>query len=75
MDSPNIDSPQRISKENDDWNMDKINSVALDETSDKEIVKLTDLARRYPITLRFIEKMPFSGISISNSVELLNGLG
>ena len=39
----------------------KINSVVLDDTSDEEIVGLADLARKYSITLRFIEKMPFSG--------------
>jgi cyclic pyranopterin phosphate synthase len=39
----------------------KINSVVLDDTSDEEIVGLADLARKNPITLRFIEKMPFSG--------------
>ena len=49
----------------------KINSVALEETSDKEIVGLADLARQYPITLRFIEKMPFSGIS--RPEKLVNG--
>lgn len=49
----------------------KINSVALEETSDKEIVELADLARQYPVTLRFIEKMPFSGIS--RPEKLVNG--
>jgi len=49
----------------------KINSVALKDTSDKEIVELADLARQYPVTLRFIEKMPFSGIS--RPEKLVNG--
>ena len=49
----------------------KINSVALNETSDKEIIGLADLARQYPITLRFIEKMPFSGIA--RPEKLVNG--
>ena len=39
----------------------KINSVILNDTSDKEIVQLAALARDYPLTLRFIEIMPFSG--------------
>lgn len=39
----------------------KINSVILDDTSDDEIIKLSGLAKEFPITLRFIEKMPFSG--------------
>ncbi len=43
----------------------KINSVVLDDTSDDEIVQLVELARKYSVTLRFIEKMPFSGISRS----------
>jgi len=49
----------------------KINSVALEQTSDKEINALADLARQYPVTLRFIEKMPFSGIS--RPEKLVNG--
>ncbi|MDD3618536.1 MAG: GTP 3',8-cyclase MoaA [Desulfobulbaceae bacterium] len=39
----------------------KVNSVVLEDTSDAEMVKLAGLARDYPITLRFIERMPFSG--------------
>ena len=49
----------------------KINSVALNETSDKEIIGLAELARQNPITLRFIEKMPFSGIT--RPEKLVNG--
>lgn len=40
----------------------KINSVVLKDTSDAEIIQLALLARDFPIDLRFIEKMPFSGI-------------
>lgn len=39
----------------------KINSVVLADTGDQEIVSLAALAREYPVTLRFIERMPFSG--------------
>lgn len=39
----------------------KINAVVLDDTSDGEIVKLAEVARQYPVAVRFIEKMPFSG--------------
>jgi cyclic pyranopterin phosphate synthase len=39
----------------------KINSVVLEDTGDEEIVRLASLARDYPLTLRFIETMPFSG--------------
>ncbi len=49
----------------------KINSVVLEDTSDEEIASLADLARKYPITLRFIERMPFSGIV--RSKKLVNG--
>ena len=49
----------------------KINSVVLADTSDEEIVELAGLARQYPITLRFIEKMPFSGIA--RPEKLVNG--
>lgn len=39
----------------------KINSVVLNDTSDREILQLAELAQQYPITLRFIETMAFSG--------------
>jgi cyclic pyranopterin phosphate synthase len=49
----------------------KINSVVLADMSDGEILGLAALARQHPITLRFIEKMPFSGIT--RPVKLVNG--
>ena len=49
----------------------KINSVVLKDTSDDEIIKLAGLARDFPIALRFIEKMPFSGTS--RPEKLVNG--
>jgi cyclic pyranopterin phosphate synthase len=49
----------------------KLNSVVLADTSDEEILSLAALARQHPITLRFIEKMPFSGIT--RPVKLVNG--
>ncbi len=39
----------------------KVNSVVLADTSDAEILQLAQLAKDFPITLRFIERMPFSG--------------
>jgi cyclic pyranopterin phosphate synthase len=39
----------------------KINSVVLPDTGDEEIIRLAGLSRDFPITLRFIEPMPFSG--------------
>ena len=47
----------------------KINSVVLKDTSDDEIIQLADLARDFPITLRFIETMPFSGTVRSEKIE------
>lgn len=47
----------------------KINSVVMDETSDAEMVRLAELARQYPLTLRFIEIMPFSGTVRSGRIE------
>jgi cyclic pyranopterin phosphate synthase len=49
----------------------KINSVVLDDTSDDEIMQLAMLARDFPVTLRFIERMPFSGKI--RSEKLVNG--
>ncbi len=39
----------------------KINTVVLADTTDAEIVAVADLARRHPLTVRFIERMPFAG--------------
>ncbi len=39
----------------------KINCVVLESTSDQEILALAALAKTHPLTLRFIEPMPFSG--------------
>ena len=47
----------------------KINSVVLEDTSDDEIIKLAGLARDFPVTLRFIERMPFSGTVRSEKLE------
>jgi len=49
----------------------KINSVVLADTSDTEIIDLVGLAREHPLTIRFIEKMPFSGIV--RPKKLVNG--
>lgn len=49
----------------------KINSVVLADTSDAEIVRLATLAREHPVTLRFIERMPFSGTV--RSEKIVNG--
>lgn len=47
----------------------KINSVVLGDTTDEEILRLASLARDFPVTLRFIEKMPFSGTARSGKLE------
>lgn len=47
----------------------KVNSVVLAETSDAEILLLATLARDFPITLRFIERMPFSGTTRSENLK------
>lgn len=49
----------------------KINSVVLSDTTDDEIRRLANIAREYPVTLRFIEMMPFSGTI--RSKKLVNG--
>ena len=49
----------------------KINSVILEDTCDKEIISLAELARVFPVTLRFIERMPFSGKAACKN--LVNG--
>ncbi|NOQ66625.1 MAG: GTP 3',8-cyclase MoaA [Desulfobacterales bacterium] len=47
----------------------KINSVVLEDTCDDEIIQLAGLAKYFPITLRFIERMPFSGTVRSEKLE------
>ena len=47
----------------------KVNSVVLRDTSDEEIIQLAELARDFPIALRFIEKMPFSGTVRAGKLE------
>lgn len=47
----------------------KINSVILNDTTDQEIIELSELARKFPITLRFIELMPFSGTKSSGTLH------
>jgi cyclic pyranopterin phosphate synthase len=39
----------------------KINTVVFEETTDENILAIAGLAEKYPLTVRFIEKMPFSG--------------
>lgn len=39
----------------------KINTVVFEETTDENILAVAGLAEKYPLTVRFIEKMPFSG--------------
>lgn len=50
----------------------KINSVVLMDTSDEEIIQLAGLAQEFPINLRFIERMPFSGTVQSKNLENTN---
>ncbi|HHO47826.1 MAG TPA: GTP 3',8-cyclase MoaA [Desulfobacteraceae bacterium] len=47
----------------------KVNSVVLDDTTDEEMAGLAGLAEKYPLTLRFIELMPFSGTARSGRIE------
>ncbi len=50
----------------------KVNSVILPETTDKEIETMASLAQKWPITLRFIELMPFSGTDSSSPENFTN---
>ncbi len=47
----------------------KINSVVLEDTSDSEINQLAGLAKKNPIAVRFIERMPFSGTVRAEKLE------
>lgn len=39
----------------------KINAVVMDGINDHQIVDLAKLAQKYPVSVRFIEEMPFNG--------------
>lgn len=39
----------------------KVNAVVMDGVNTEQIIPLADLAKRYPIEMRFIEEMPFNG--------------
>lgn len=39
----------------------KINAVVMDGINDHEIIDLAKLAQKYPVSVRFIEEMPFNG--------------
>lgn len=47
----------------------KVNSVVLEETSDQDITRLASLAQEHPLTLRFIERMPFSGTVRAKAID------
>jgi len=49
----------------------KINSVVLADTTDDEIARLAGFAQYFPISVRFIERMPFSGETAPE--KLVNG--
>ncbi len=39
----------------------KINAVVMDGKNTDDIIPMVELARRYPVSIRFIEEMPFNG--------------
>ena len=47
----------------------KINSVVLKDTSDEEMMRLAGLTQKAAISLRFIERMPFSGTQRAEKIE------
>ena len=49
----------------------KINSVVLADTTDDEIARLAGFSQYFPISVRFIEQMPFSGEAAPE--KLVNG--
>jgi cyclic pyranopterin phosphate synthase len=50
----------------------KINSVVLEDTTDAEIRRLAALPEKLPVSLRFIELMPFSGKRCSSALATGN---
>ena len=40
----------------------KINSVVVSGKNDADIVSLVELTKKYPVSVRFIEEMPFNGV-------------
>lgn len=44
----------------------KINTVVMEDQNIEDIIPLAELTKRYPISVRFIEEMPFNGKGESN---------
>lgn len=53
----------------------KVNSVVMEDTQDSEIADLAGLGKKNPVTVRFIEKMPFSGADHIGKIAKGNLLG
>ena len=51
----------------------KINSVLYDEIESSEIIALAGITKKYPVTVRFIEQMPFNGLNSVSAGALTAG--
>jgi cyclic pyranopterin phosphate synthase len=47
----------------------KLNTVIQQDTTDNELLQMASLAKKHPITVRFIEFMPFSGTDSPNQTS------
>ncbi len=47
----------------------KINSVVMSGKNDADIISLVELTKKYPVSVRFIEEMPFNGIGNHDASE------
>jgi len=52
----------------------KINAVIMDGVNDHEIIDLAKLAIDYPVSVRFIEEMPFNGSKVNHTAIRWNHL-
>ena len=48
----------------------KINTVVMDTTSDIDILSMAELVKEHPISLRFIELMPFGGVKHQTKIAV-----
>ena len=47
----------------------KINTVVMSGKNDADIVSLVELTKKYPVSVRFIEEMPFNGVGNHDSSD------
>lgn len=51
----------------------KLNMVVMRGINDQEIIPMVELSRKYPISVRFLEEMPFNGFGLGSEHPMRHG--